>query len=189
MQTKPVLAAAAAVLGLGALALTAPSAAASSPGDPDAYAWTHPCKPQQLSVHVTGLAGAPSQRVIEVHDNGSRSCGLSYYPLVSLDNATNGTPVVKPLIPSGLGGPPAYALYAGRTAYAVIDLDPSGATNGTVAGIDELNVLPDGDHMAASETLHFPLGDAAPVLDPKLGLYRSNIPDAVDSMETADYQS
>ncbi|MFI0718515.1 DUF4232 domain-containing protein [Streptomyces sp. NPDC021224] len=157
----------------------------------DSYAFTHPCTPQQLSVHVTGRSGAPSQRVIEVHNTGKRSCGLSYYPLVYLDNAKapNGDKAVHPLIPSGLGGAPAYPVYAGGTAYAVIDLDPSGATTGTVPGIDELNVLADGDHMPNAATLNFPLPASTPVLHPKLGLYRTTVSDAVSSMKTADYQS
>ncbi|WP_042371750.1 DUF4232 domain-containing protein [Streptacidiphilus neutrinimicus] len=157
----------------------------------DSYAYKHPCAPQQLSVHVVRRAAAPPQRVIEVRNNGSRSCGLSYFPLVSLDNAkaADGSQAVRPLIPSGLGGAPAYPVYAGRTAYAVIDLDPSGATTGTTAGVDELNVLADGNHMPNAATLNFPLGDGALVLKPKLGLYRDNIADAVSSMQSADYQS
>ncbi|WP_052397355.1 DUF4232 domain-containing protein [Streptomyces sp. NRRL F-5123] len=157
----------------------------------DSYAFTHPCTPQQLSVHVTGRSGAPSQRVIAVRNTGQRSCGLSYYPLVHLDNAKapNGERAVHPMIPSGLGGAPAFPVYAGATAYAVIDLDPSGATTGTVPGIDELNVLPDGDHMPNAATLGFPLPAATPVLHPKLGLYRTTVADAVSSMRSADYQS
>ncbi|MFI0937530.1 DUF4232 domain-containing protein [Streptomyces sp. NPDC021020] len=157
----------------------------------DSYAFTHPCTPQQLSVHVTGRSGAPSQRVIAVRNTGSRSCGLSYYPLVYLDNAKapNGEKAVHPMIPSGLGGAPAYPVYAGTTTYAVIDLDPSGATTGTVPGIDELNVLPDGDHMPNAATLNFPLPATTSVLHPKLGLYRTTVADAVTSMQSADYQS
>ncbi|HEY3480560.1 MAG TPA: hypothetical protein VGL02_16825, partial [Streptomyces sp.] len=158
--------------------------------DTDAYAFKHPCTSREVSVHVTGRAGAPSRRVIVVRGLTGHACGLSYYPLVSLDNSrAPGGKVVKPLIPSGLGGPPAYVLHAGRTAYAVIDLDPSGATAGTVPGIDELNVLADGDHMPNADTLNFPLGPGAHVLKPKLGLYRTTVADAVSSMESADYQS
>lgn len=157
----------------------------------DSYAYKHPCTPQQLSVHVARRSAAQSQRVIEVRNNGSRSCGLSYFPLVYLDSAqaAGGSQAVKPLIPSGLGGAPAYPVYAGRTAYAVIDLDPSGATTGTVPGVDELNVLADGDHMPNAATLNFPLGGGALVLKPKLGLYRDNVADAVSAMQAADYQS
>ncbi|MEY9874356.1 hypothetical protein ABH931_003851 [Streptacidiphilus sp. MAP12-33] len=156
----------------------------------DSYAYKHPCSPQQLSIHVTTRAGAPSQRVIAVRNSGARSCGLSYYPLVSLDKsqAPDGATAVKPLVPGGLGGPPAFPVYAGRTAYAVIDLDPSGATSGTVAGINELNVLADGDHMPNADTLNFPLGSGALVLKPKLGLYESSVADAVSSMQSANTQ-
>jgi hypothetical protein len=156
----------------------------------DSYAYTHPCSARQLSVHVVRRASAAGQRVIEVRNLGAKSCGLSYYPLVDLDNshATDGSRAVKPLVPGGLGGPPAYPLYAGRTAYAVIDLDPSGATTGTVRGVDELNVLADGDHMPAADTLSFPLGSGALVLKPKLGLYQFTVADAVTSMTTADTQ-
>jgi hypothetical protein len=144
-----------------------------------------------VSVHVTRRAGAAGQRVIVVRNLVGHACGLSYYPLVNLDNsrAAGQGRVVKPLIPSGLGGPPAYSLHAGQTAYAVIDLDPSGATTGTVPGIDELNVLANGDHMPTAATLNFPLGAGAHVLKSKLGLYRSNVADAVSSMISADTQS
>jgi hypothetical protein len=154
----------------------------------DSYAYKHPCSAGQLSVHVTRRADAPSQRVVAVRNTGSRSCGLSYFPLVYLDqsHAANAAGAVKPLVPGGLGGAPAYPVYAGRTAYAVIDLDPSGASSGTVAGIDELNVLADGDHMPNADTLNFPLGSGALVLKPKLGLYESTVADAVTSMQSAD---
>ena len=157
----------------------------------DSYAYKHPCAPQQLSVHVVRRSAASSQRVIEVRNNGTRSCGLSYFPLVYLDSAhaANGSQAVKPLIPSGLGGAPASPVYAGRTVYAVIDLDPSAATTGTVPGVDELNVLADCDHMPNAATLNFPLGGGALVLKPKLGLYCDNVADAVSSMQSADYQS
>jgi hypothetical protein len=160
-------------------------------GSGDAYAYTHPCTPQQLSVRVTRRAAAPSQRVIAVRNLGAHSCGLSYFPLVSLDDSKSAdrSQAVKPLIPSGLGGAPAYPLHPGQTAYAVIDLDPSGATTGTVAGVDELNVLSDGDHMPNAATLNFPLGSGALVLKPKLGLYEASISDAVSSMQSADTQS
>jgi hypothetical protein len=134
---------------------------------------------------------APTQRVIGVRNAGSNACGLSYYPLVSLGNSQSAdhSHDVRPLIPSGLGAAPAYPVRAGHTAYAVIDLNPSGATTGTVAKIDEMNVLADGDHMPNADTLNFPLGSGAKVLKPKLGLYRSTIADAVSSMTQADTQS
>lgn len=155
----------------------------------DSYAYKHPCSGSQVSVNVTTGAGAAGRRVIAVRNNGANSCGLSHLPQVYLDGAKTSGKIVKPLVPSGLGGAPAVPVYAGRTAYAVIDLDPSGATTGTVAGVDELNVLADGDHMPDAETHNFPLGPGALVLKPKLGLYRSTIADAVASMRTADTRS
>jgi hypothetical protein len=139
-------------------------------------------------VHLARRAAAPTQRVIEVRNNGARSCGLSYYPHVVLWNAQSATGgvTVTPLVPDGLGGPPASALYAGRTAYAVVDLDPSGATRGTAPGVDEMNVLADGDHMSSRETVAFALGAGAHVLRPKLGLYEDTVANAVTSMESAN---
>lgn len=154
----------------------------------DSYAWKHPCSSRQISVHLARRAAAPTQRVIEVRNNGARSCGLSYYPHVVLWNAQSATGgvTVTPLVPDGLGGPPASALYAGRTAYAVVDLDPSGATRGTAPGVDEMNVLADGDHMSSRETVAFALGAGAHVLRPKLGLYEDTVANAVASMESAN---
>ncbi|MEE4546916.1 DUF4232 domain-containing protein [Streptomyces sp. V4-01] len=173
---------------------SAPAASAPPSGGgyatSDSYAWKHPCSSRQLSVHLVRRASAPTQRVIEVRNNGARSCGLSYYPHVVLwdaESATGGV-TITPLVPDGLGGPPASALHAGRTAYAVVDLDPSGATKGTAAGVDAMNVLADGDHMSSRETVRFPLGAGAHALRPKLGLYEDTTPDAVASMESADIQ-
>lgn len=159
--------------------------------DTDSYAYTHPCKSQKLSVHVTSRAYAATQRVIEVRNLGASACGLSYFPRVSLGNSHSAdhSKDVRPLVPSGLGGAPAYPVRAGKTAYAVIDINPRGATTGTVAGIDEMNVLADDAHMPNAETHNFPLGSGAKVLKPKLGLYRSTIADAVSSMTQADTQS
>lgn len=182
----------AAVLLLGAVALTSGTAtatAASAPGNnTDSYAYTHPCSMKQLDVQVSGWNAAPSQRLIEVRNLGANACGLSYFPQVDLgdSHAPDKSRNVKPTVPGGLGGPPAYAVHAGQTAYAVIDLNPSGATTGTVPGIDELNVLPDGDHMPNADTLNFPLDSGTRVLKPKLGLYRDTIGDAIDSVKDAD---
>ncbi|WP_143172558.1 DUF4232 domain-containing protein [Actinacidiphila paucisporea] len=169
---------------------TKPMSGTGGGTDTDAYAWKHPCAIEQLTVRVTARAGAPTQRVIAVRNNGGQACGLSYYPRVYLDSAksADGTRAVKPRVPGGLGGPPAYPVHARQTAYAVIDLDPSGATTGTAPGVDELNVLPDADHMPAAATESFPLGKGALVLRPKLGLYRTTVADAVASMKSADTQ-
>ncbi|MFJ8744115.1 DUF4232 domain-containing protein [Embleya sp. NPDC127516] len=156
-------------------------------GADDAYAYTHPCDKQKLSIRVTPRPGATGQRVIEVRNTGTTACGLSHYPLVYLDTAKSSdrTASVKPLIPGGLGGAPAYPLSVGQTAYAVIDLNPEGAST-SATRVDELNVLADPEHMANADTLNFPLGSATPVLKPKLGLYRSTVTDAVTSMTAAD---
>lgn len=156
--------------------------------DTDAHAYKHPCDSRKLSVRVTGRSGAATQRVIAVRNLGDSACGLSYFPRVSLGDsrARDHRRDVRPLIPSGLGGQPAYPVRAGGTAYAVIDLNPSGARTGTVRGIDELNVLADGDHMPNAATRNFPLGTGAKVLKPKLGLYRSTVAEAVRSMRLAD---
>jgi hypothetical protein len=169
---------------------TTGGSAGGSEENSDSYAYTHPCSGRQVSVRVTRRDGAPSQRIIAVRNVGAHACGLSYFPQVYLDDShTSGGATVKPLIPGGLGGAPAYPVHAGQTAYAVIELNPGGASTGTVAGIDELNVLADGDHMPNAETKNFPLGAGAVVRGPKLGLYRSTVADAVSSMTGADTQS
>ncbi|MDT0452025.1 DUF4232 domain-containing protein [Streptomyces hesseae] len=177
---------------LGAVALTvlpaATASAATNPDNSDSYAYSHPCSMEQLKVEVSGWNAAPSQRLIEVRNLGANSCGLSYFPLVHLGNSHSADQShnVRPIVPGGLGGPPAYALHAGQSAYAVVDLNPTGATTGTVPGIDEMNVLADGDHMPNADTLNFPLEAGTRVLNPKLGLYRDNIGDAIDSVKDAD---
>ncbi|MFD8676557.1 DUF4232 domain-containing protein [Streptomyces seoulensis] len=171
--------------------VTAKQAGTESGGakDTDSYAYTHPCAGGQVTVRVTRRAA--TQRVIEVRNAGASACGLSYYPAVDLGSSASADQShnIKPLVPGGLGGPPAYALRAGRTAYAVIDLDPSGATTGTAPGIDEMNVLANGDHMPNAETRNFPLGSGAKVLKPKLGLYSATVAQAVASMQQADTRS
>ncbi|MER5356600.1 DUF4232 domain-containing protein, partial [Kitasatospora sp. NPDC002551] len=171
-------------------ASTPPTAAggAGGPADGDAYAYGHPCESKDLTVRVTTRPEAATQRVIEVRNQGPHACGLGYYPLVSLGDsrATDRGKEVKPLVPGGLGGAPAYPVGAGRTAYAVIDLNPGGASTGTVPGIDQLNVLADGDHMPTAETRNVPLGSGAKVLAPRLGLYRATVADAAASAATAD---
>ncbi|MFJ4672876.1 DUF4232 domain-containing protein [Kitasatospora purpeofusca] len=168
-----------------------PTGAAATPaggGADDSYAYTHPCDAKDLAIRVTARPEAPSQRVIEVHNQGAHSCGLSYFPLVSVgdSHAADRSKDLRPLVPGGLGGPPAYPVGAGRTAFAVIDLNPGGGSAATAAGVDELNVLADGDHMPTAATRNFPLGSGAKVRAPKLGLYRATVADAVASTATAD---
>lgn len=59
---------------------------AAAVGD-EAYAYTHPCKADKLTVKVSARAGSPDQRVIEVHNQGTAYCGLSYYPLIGLGSS------------------------------------------------------------------------------------------------------
>ncbi|MFE7562745.1 DUF4232 domain-containing protein [Kitasatospora sp. NPDC057500] len=166
------------------------AAGASGAADDDAYAYAHPCEGKDLTVRVTARPEAPTQRVIEVRNQGARPCGLSYYPLVGLGDsrAADRSKDVRPLVPGGLGGAPAHPVGAGKTAFAVIDLNPGGASTGTAPGVDQLNVLADGDHMPTAETRNFPLGSGAKVLKPRLGLYRATVADAAASAATADQQ-
>ncbi|WP_433353436.1 DUF4232 domain-containing protein [Microtetraspora malaysiensis] len=152
-------------------------------GGSEAYAYSHPCEAKKLAVKMTARAEAPTQRVIEVRNQGTTACGLSYYPLVSLGNshAADHSKDLTPLVPGGLGGAPAYPVAPGQTAYAVVDLNPGG---GSAANVDELNVLPD-DRMPNSDTKNFPLGSGAKAGKPKLGLYRGNVADAAASAATA----
>ncbi|MFD4658999.1 hypothetical protein ACFWP2_25600 [Kitasatospora sp. NPDC058444] len=157
---------------------------AATAGGDEAYAYTHPCKADKLTVKVTTRAGSPDQRVIEVHNQAATYCGLSYYPLVSLGSskAPDHGGDLSPLVPGGLGGPPAYPLAPGKSTYAVVDLNPG---SGGVADVDQLNVLPD-DQLPNADTRNFPLGAGAKVgKQPKLGLYRENVADAAASTETA----
>ncbi|MFI6610567.1 DUF4232 domain-containing protein [Streptomyces sp. NPDC050507] len=156
----------------------------------DSYAYKHPCKSEDLSVRVYAREGSATQQVIEVNNTGANACGLSYFPRVSLgsESAQDHSGDVTPLVPSGLGGAPAYPVEPKTAAIAVIDLNPSGA-DGALTWINELNVLADGDHMPNAEQLNFPLGPDVKVLDPKLGLYSGSIADAVSSMKQADSKS
>jgi hypothetical protein len=151
----------------------------------DSYAYTHPCKSEDLSVRVYPREGSATQHVIEVNNVGANSCGLSYFPRVSLGSAkaADHSKDVLPAVPGGLGGAPAYPVKPKTAAIAVIDLNPSGA-NG-LTWIDEMNVLADGDHMPNADTQNFALGPDVTVRDPKLGLYRSTIAEAVSSMKQA----
>lgn len=156
----------------------------------DGYAYKHPCRSEDLSVRVYAREGSTTQHVIEVNNTGTNACGLSYFPRVSLGSASaqDHGGDVTPLVPSGLGGAPAYPVKPKTAAIAVIDLNPSGAS-GALTWINELNVLADGDHMPNAEQLNFPLGPDVKVLDPKLGLYSGTVDEAVNSMKRADSKS
>ncbi|MFF9507099.1 hypothetical protein ACF1BU_15320 [Streptomyces sp. NPDC014724] len=151
----------------------------------DSYAYTHPCKSGDLSVRVYPREGSATQQVIEVNNVGANSCGLSYFPRVSLGaaKASDHSSDIRPIVPGGLGGAPAYPVRPKTAALAVIDLNPSGA-NG-LTWINEMNVLADDDHMPNAETQNFELGPDVKVRDPKLGLYRSTVAEAVTSMKQA----
>ncbi|OKJ26712.1 DUF4232 domain-containing protein [Streptomyces sp. CB01580] len=151
----------------------------------DSYAYAHPCKSGDLSVRVYPRQGSATQHVIEVNNVGANSCGLSYFPQVSLGaaKASDHSGDVQPKVPGGLGGAPAYPVKPKTAAIAVIDLNPKGGDGMT--WINEMNVLADGDHMPNADTQNFDLGPDVKVLDPKLGLYRSTVADAVSSMKRA----
>ncbi|MFE6492447.1 DUF4232 domain-containing protein [Streptomyces sp. NPDC057748] len=151
----------------------------------DSYAYKHPCQSGDLSVRVYPLEGSTTQHVIEVNNTGANSCGLSYFPRVSLgaSKASDHSGDITPAVPGGLGGAPAYPVKPKTAAIAVIDLNPAG--KGGVTWVDEMNVLADGDHMPNADTQNFELGPDVKVGDPKLGLYRSTVADAVSSMKTA----
>lgn len=151
----------------------------------DSYAYKHPCKSGDLSVRVYPREGSATQQVIEVDNTGANSCGLSYFPQVSLGaaNASDHSADIRPAVPGGLGGAPAYPVKPKTAAIAVIDLNPSGG-NG-LTWINEMNVLADGDHMPNAETQNFDLGPDVKVRDPKLGLYRGTVAEAVSSMKQA----
>ncbi|KOU39425.1 hypothetical protein [Streptomyces sp. WM6378] len=154
----------------------------------DSYAYKHLCTAGQLSISTKELDSNPDQYVIAVTNRGKAACGLSsYYPRVDLGskNGADRSHNIHPLVPSGLGGAPAMPVYAGRTVYAVLDVDPNGA-KGSNGGIDEINVLAD-QRFPNAETHNFPMNEGATVVQhPKLGLYRDSVGDAVSSMRTAD---
>ncbi|MFE4329513.1 DUF4232 domain-containing protein [Streptomyces sp. NPDC056831] len=164
---------------------TSNGSAKTSGDTSDSYAYKHPCKSGDLSVRVYPREGSATQQVIEVNNVGANSCGLSYFPRVSLGaaKASDHSSDIQPTVPGGLGGAPAYPVKPKTAAIAVIDLNPSGA-NG-LTWIDEMNVLADGDHMPNAETQNFELGPDVKVRDPKLGLYRSTVAEAVSSMKQA----
>ncbi|MDJ0382476.1 hypothetical protein [Streptomyces sp. G-G2] len=67
----------------------------------------------------------------------------------------------------------------GATAYAAVNLDPSGAT-GPVA--DEINVLADPAHMPNAEGASLPLAKPGSVVKPKAGLYRATAAESLNTL-------
>ncbi|QMU67171.1 DUF4232 domain-containing protein [Streptacidiphilus sp. P02-A3a] len=170
----------------------APAAAvrsADSNADSAGYAYKHPCTEQQLRVKVSYDARlGTSKRLIAVTDTGSTACGLSYFPVVAIDNsatihAEHGTAqTVQPKVPGGLGGAPYFPVYAGHTAYAVVDLDPSHSTVGASRVYNELSVIAT-DTLPNADTVNTKLvaegGSGNPyVKAPFLGLYENTIASA-----------
>lgn len=144
----------------------------------EAYAYTHPCSARDLTVKVTSPTGTPATvRVITVTNNGSTSCGLDYFPTVGF-SAKGGALGLQATAPGGLGGAPAYPVHPGATAYAAVDLNPSGG-NGPVA--DEVNVLADKEHMPNADGASLQLAKPGSVANPKVGLYRTNTRDALSA--------
>ncbi|MFJ7270467.1 DUF4232 domain-containing protein [Streptomyces sp. NPDC099050] len=144
----------------------------------DSYAYTHPCSARNLTVKVTSPTGTPATvRVITVTNNGSTSCGLDYFPTVGF-SAKGAALGLQATAPGGLGGAPAYPLHPGATAYAAVNLNPSGG-NGPVA--DEVNVLADKEHMPNADGVSLRLAKPGSVANPKVGLYRTNTRDALSA--------
>ncbi|MFE4636225.1 DUF4232 domain-containing protein [Streptomyces sp. NPDC056773] len=144
----------------------------------DSYAYTHPCSARQLTVKVTSPKGTPATvRVITVTNNGSTSCGLDYFPTVGF-SAKGSALGIQATAPGGLGGAPAYPVRPGATAYAAVDLNPSGA-NGPLA--DEVNILADKEHMPNADGVSLQLAKPGSVANPKVGLYRTSTREALNA--------
>ncbi|MFD6884977.1 DUF4232 domain-containing protein [Streptomyces sp. NPDC059957] len=144
----------------------------------DSYAYTHPCSARNLTVKVTSPTGTPATvRVITVTNNGSTSCGLDYFPTVGF-SAKGVALGLQATAPGGLGGAPAYPVHPGATAYAAVDLNPSGG-NGPVA--DEVSILADKEHMPNADGVSLRLAKPGSVAHPKVGLYRTNTRDALSA--------
>ncbi|MFJ8473432.1 DUF4232 domain-containing protein [Kitasatospora sp. NPDC094011] len=145
-----------------------------------------PCDIQNLSIHMTPRSGAPTQYVIDVKNTGGSACTLSATPGVDLGNSTarDQSKNLKPILASGTER---FTVPAGKNAYVAIDVNPSGATTGTVPGINEVNVLADDDdtNMPLANIQNFPLPAGAKVLDPKMGVYRAGVAEAVASLAAA----
>ncbi|MFF4582546.1 DUF4232 domain-containing protein [Streptomyces sp. NPDC001389] len=157
----------------GGAARTAPD----GKGTDEAYAYTHPCSARNLIVKVASEQGFPATvRIIAVTNNGSTSCGLDLHPAVGF-SAKGAALGVQATPPEGIGGP-AHPVRPGSTAYAAVDLDPSGAA-GPVA--DEINILADPSHMPNADGVSLPLAAPGAVARPKVGLYHVS---ARDSFKT-----
>ncbi|MFD5467242.1 DUF4232 domain-containing protein [Kitasatospora sp. NPDC127059] len=140
-----------------------------------------PCDIQNLTIHVTARSGSANQYVIDVHNTGASACSLDAVPTVDLGDsaARDQSKNIKPALANGTLR---YSVPAGKSAYAVIDLDPSGATTGTLPGINELNVLADQENMPLASTQNFPLKSGVRVLDPRMSVYKGSEAEALASL-------
>lgn len=160
----------------------------------DSYAWKHPCDPSQISIEVRYQPSlGSSRRVIVATNHGSAACGLSYFPTVTVGDSTSvggtsyPTRFVTPKVPGGLGGAPYSPIYAGHSAYAVIDLNPSHTAAGASHQYDELDIQPADFMPHASTTNHTlraqPANSGNPdVKAPVLSLYQASVADAVKQL-------
>ncbi|MFJ9776722.1 DUF4232 domain-containing protein [Kitasatospora sp. NPDC101157] len=159
---------------------------AGSGGSGGGSAEGRPCDIRNLSISASARSGAPNQWVIEVRNTGGGACSLSSLPAVDLGDsaAQDRSKNIKPVLASGTAR---YTVQAGQKAYVVIDLDPSGATAGTAQGVNEINVLvdQDGTNMPLANIRNFPLPGEVRVLNPRMGLYRASVAEAVASAATA----
>ncbi|WP_441245077.1 DUF4232 domain-containing protein [Kitasatospora sp. McL0602] len=116
--------------------------------DSDAYAYAHPCAGERVSVKAGYDAQlGTTKRLIQVTNTGSTACGLSFYPTVAIDRSSTvrggsgEVQTVQPAVSNDLGDGEGYPLQAGRTAYAVVDLNPTHSTTGGSRQYDELSVV------------------------------------------------
>ncbi|GAA0317939.1 hypothetical protein GCM10010302_66250 [Streptomyces polychromogenes] len=168
-----------------------PTAAAASPSPDgkgtgaagaatdDSYAYTHPCSARNITVKVTAPQGFPATvRVVTVTNNGAATCGLDLHPAVGF-SAKGAALGVQATPPDGLGGAPAHPVRPGATAYAAVDLNPSGGA-GPVA--DEINILADPAHMPNADATSLPLATPAAVSRPRVGVYHFSARDSFNSL-------
>ncbi|MFF4371574.1 DUF4232 domain-containing protein [Streptomyces sp. NPDC001594] len=153
--------------------------AAAGAATDDSYAYTHPCSARDITVRVTAPQGFPATvRVVTVTNNGPATCGLDLHPAVGF-SAKGSALGIQATPPDGLGGAPAHPVRPGATAYAAVNLDPSGGT-GPVA--DEINILADPAHMPNADATSLPLAAPAAVARPRVGVYHFSARDSFNSL-------
>lgn len=155
----------------------------------DAYAWKHDCVLDHVKADVQfqSAIGA-TRRVVAVTNTGTTACGLSYYPLLAIgDSRAPGDTYVHPTPPGGLGGAPNSPVYAGRTVYSVVDLNPSRSSVGATRTANDLDVLPSDAMPNAATTNHAlvaePAGSGNPeVHNPVVSLYYASVATAASML-------